>query len=321
LDVAGVGRELLLVGLDPRIRAAGAAAEDAVEAVADSADARRARADAEGNEADGEDEREQHEHPLRVPAQAREEELVFPGPCLALWLRLGSRTLPLCLCGSSGHWFLGYLRFWNVDSVPVEGVADLAEVGLDVLPAQRALQPGRVEVLRLETEPDRCRAVAREVGAEHRRVVGRDRADRPRGDELRERVLRQRADGLRAQVRQWTDVEHDAPAGDLAEQAGILGGTDPVPKPDRAELLERSSHGRRPGDLARVRHRSQAELAPEVEGRLVRLRREVRLEAAEADADDSALSVLRAIANRLLCVLQRVSPNDVRRQAHLDPVQ
>src|SRR5207248_6351625 len=210
----------------------------------------------------------------------------------ALWLRLRLRTLPLGLCGSSGHSFLGYL--------PIEGVADPLQAGFRRFVAERALEPGRVEVLRLEPELDRGRAVPREVGAEHRRVVGRDRADRPRGDELRERMLRQRADGPRAQVRQGTDVEDDAPVGDLAEQARILGGTDPVAKPDRAELLERSSHRRRPGDLARMWHRGQAELAREVEGRLVRLRREVRLEAAEADADDSALSVLRAVANRLL---------------------
>src|SRR5262245_18735474 len=59
------------------------------EVLEDVADAGRARADAEEDEPGREDEGEEHEHPLRVDAQPREEELVFPALVLdALRLRL-----------------------------------------------------------------------------------------------------------------------------------------------------------------------------------------------------------------------------------------
>ena len=51
------------------------------------------------------------------------------------------------------------------------------------------------EVLRIEPQFHRRRAVLREVGAEHGRVVRRDRAERARGHELRQGVLLERANG------------------------------------------------------------------------------------------------------------------------------
>src|SRR5207237_8758580 len=47
------------------------------------ADSRGARADAEADEADREHDREQDEHPLRLPAQAREEHLLLYGAVTA----------------------------------------------------------------------------------------------------------------------------------------------------------------------------------------------------------------------------------------------
>src|SRR5436190_203311 len=102
LNVAGVRVDLLLLVFDPRAgRAAAAAAEKPPQAVAD---AGRAGADAERDEADREGEREQDVDDLRVPAQAREEELVFPAGSRALFLLLLRLSLPFAgLCGSSGH--------------------------------------------------------------------------------------------------------------------------------------------------------------------------------------------------------------------------
>ena len=59
----------------------------------------------------------------------------------------------------------------------------------------------------------------------------------------------------------------------------------------------------------------------EREGALVRLGRELRLEAAESDADDAALPVLRRVADDRLRLLQLRAAVDVGREAHRDPVQ
>src|SRR5207247_4137985 len=88
--VAGVLGELLLVGLDPRVDARAAAAAAVEEIRQGAADPRRARPDAESDEADREHECEKDIRDLGVPAQAREEELVFPG-LLPLLLRLRFR--------------------------------------------------------------------------------------------------------------------------------------------------------------------------------------------------------------------------------------
>jgi len=69
-----------------------------------SLNAGRARADAEGDEADREDERQEDEDPLRLPAEAREEHrlLVRRRRAFALLRRfLGALTARLR--GSSGH--------------------------------------------------------------------------------------------------------------------------------------------------------------------------------------------------------------------------
>ena len=65
-------------------------------------------------------------------------------------------------------------------------------------------------------------------------------------------------DGARAEVRERAHVEHDAAAGELAHQPGVLDGADAVAQPVGAERLERAAHGRRAGDLARMRHRAEA---------------------------------------------------------------
>ena len=65
-----------LLQLGDRSAAAGAAAEEREPVVEDVADPGRAGADSERDEADREHDRERDEHPLRVGAQAREEESV-----------------------------------------------------------------------------------------------------------------------------------------------------------------------------------------------------------------------------------------------------
>ena len=94
-----------------------------------------------------------------------------------------------------------------------------------------------------------------------------------------------------------------------------------MPEAVGAELLERAAHRRRPGDLAGVRDRGEAQLAREREGRLVRLGRELGLEAAEPDADDAALAVGGRVAHDLLGLVEREAADDVGRQPHLDAVQ
>ena len=94
-----------------------------------------------------------------------------------------------------------------------------------------------------------------------------------------------------------------------------------MPDPVGAECVERAAHGRRPGGLAGVRNRAEAEGARERERRLVRLGRILGLEPAEPDRDDSAVAVLGRVADDLLRLLGRRSAKDVRRQPHLDAVQ
>ena len=106
-------------------------------------------------------------------------------------------------------------------------------------------------------------------------------------------MVGQGRDRARAEVRERAHVEHGAAAGELAHEAGVLFGADAVAQPVCAEGLERAAHGRRACDLAGMRHRAEPERARERERRLVRLRRVLRLEPAEADADDAAVAVAR----------------------------
>ena len=134
-------------------------------------------------------------------------------------------------------------------------------------------------------------------------------------------MLLERTDRARAEVRERADVENRAAARELGHQAGILHRADPVAQPVGAEGLESAAHRRRPGDLAGMRHRGEAERLREREGRLVRLRRELRLEPAEPHSEHSPVAVFRGVADDLLGLLGRGAAEDVRCESHLDAVQ
>src|SRR5207244_3393685 len=104
------------------------------------------------------------------------------------------------------------------------------------------------------------------------------------------------------------------------DEPRVLHCADPVPDPVRLERFERAAHRRRAGAFPRVWDGGQPERARERERRLVRLRRVLRLEPAEPDAENSAVAVLRAVAHDLLRLLGGRPAEDVRRQAHLDAV-
>ena len=131
-------------------------------------------------------------------------------------------------------------------------------------------------------------------------------------------MLLERRDRARAQVRDRADVEHELPLGELAHEAGVLDRADAVADAVGAERVERAADRRGAGDLARVRHRGEAFVARECEDGLVRLRRELGLEAAEPDADDAAIAVPRRVPHDLGRFVEREAAHDVRRQAHLD---
>ena len=111
-------------------------------------------------------------------------------------------------------------------------------------------------------------------------------------------MLVERGDDAGAEVRERADVEDGAAAGELRDEAGILDCADPVPDPVGAERLERAAHRLGAGCLAGVRDRAEPERAREPEDVRVRLRRELRLEPAEPDADDAAVAVPRSPLDR-----------------------
>src|SRR5205085_4507328 len=115
------------------------------------------------------------------------------------------------------------------------------------------------------------------------------------------------------------DVENDATVDDLAQQARILPRADAVPEPARPERLEGAANRRRTRRLARMGHRGKPFGPRGGEGVRVRLGGELRLRAAEPDAEHPALPVLRRIPNCRLGLLELEAAGDVRRQPHLDP--
>src|SRR6185437_14554290 len=200
---------------------------------------------------------------------------------------------------------LGYL--------PIVRIGDSPKAPFRLLVAERTLQSSLIGVARVEAQPLGRVVVLTQVGAEHGGVVRRDRAVDTGGDERRQRVLVERGDDPRAQVRDRADVEHHLPVGDLPHEAWILDRADPVPETIGAELLERAAHRRRPRDLAGVRDGGEPQLARKVERRRVRLRREVRLEPAQPDADDTAVAVASGPADELLRLGEREPAHDVGR--------
>ena len=114
-------------------------------------------------------------------------------------------------------------------------------------------------------------------------------------------------------------VEDGAAAGELADEAGVVDGADAVADPVGAEALERGAHGFCAGQLAGVRHRSDATRARDREGALERLGR--IFEAADPEADDAAVSVLDRESGDRLRLLRGVHRRDVGRESHLDAVQ
>ena len=138
------------------------------------------------------------------------------------------------------------------------------------------------------------------------------------GDELRQRVLREGGHRPRPQVRDRADVEHGPAACELPHEAEILDGADPVPQPVGAERFECASDRRRAGDLAGMGHRREPLGPRELERRLVRLGRILGLQAAEPDADDATVAVLRRVADDRLRLLEREAADDVGRQPDLD---
>lgn len=86
------------------------------------------------------------------------------------------------------------------------------------------------------------------------------------------------------------------------------------------ERLERTTHRRRADDLACMGHRREAVFLRRVKRRRERFRRVEVFLAAEADADDAALSVLDCVPDGLERFFERGAAGDVRRQAHLDVV-
>src|SRR5215471_12309657 len=142
-------------------------------------------------------------------------------------------------------------------AIPVVGLTDLPQALTRPFVAQRAGQADLVCGPRREPERRRRLVVAREVGVEDRGIVGRDRAPDACGDELWQRVLLERVDGAGAEVRERTDVEDGAPAGQFRDETGILDGADPVPDPVGLQRFERAAHRICSCRLARMGHRGE----------------------------------------------------------------
>src|SRR5712691_12140423 len=114
------------------------------------------------------------------------------------------------------------------------------------------------------------------------------------------------------EVRERADVEDGASVDELSHEPGILFGADAVPQPVRLQALERASHRRGAGDLARMRDGAEAERLRVREYGFVRLRREFCLEAAEPHPDDAAVHVTRAPLDGLARLGLREPARDVR---------
>lgn len=78
-----------------------------------------------------------------------------------------------------------------------------------------------------------------------------------------------------------------------------------------AERLERATHRGRPDDFAGVRNRAQPFGFRQRERRLVWLRRVLRLEPTETDADDSALALAGGPTNCRDGLVERVAAWDI----------
>src|SRR5581483_10846453 len=206
-------------------------------------------------------------------------------------------------------------------STPVPGLADAAQSLLRLRVAERTRDAGLVEGARVEAEAGRDLVVARQIGVEHRRVVRRDRAADAGRDEPRQRVIVEARDRAGPEVRERAHVEHRPARDRLADESVVLLDADPVPEPVGLQVLERAADARGAGHLARVRDRAEPERLRVGEDLLVRLGRELGLEAAETDADDAALAVPRAPVDGLTRLLEREAARDVGRQADLDAVQ
>src|SRR4051812_6349058 len=205
----------------------------------------------------------------------------------------------------------------SVNPGPIEARANVLQARLRGLVAQCACEAGVVEVAWIQAEGARRVVVLRQVGAEHGGVVGGDRARHAGGYEARQGMLVERCNGSSAHVRDRADVEDDATVRELGDERGIVDGANPVPDPVGTERVERTAHRRGACDLARVRNRGQPLLAGDRERRLVRLGRELRLEPAEADADDAAIAIPRCVADDRVRFLDRETADDVRCQADL----
>jgi hypothetical protein len=138
---------------------------------------------------------------------------------------------------------------------------------------------------------------------------------------MRQGMRVERGDRPRTQVRDRADVEDDGPIRELSHQRRILDRADPVPDAVGAERLERAADRRRAGVLACVRHGAQPLGLRQCEHLGVRLRRELRLQSAEPDADHAALAVLRRVRTTVCAFVQLRAAVDVRREADRDPVQ
>src|SRR5581483_4725061 len=141
------------------------------------------------------------------------------------------------------------------------------------------------------------------------------------GDEPRERVLVEGRDRACTEVRQRADVEDRAATCELVHEPGVLDRVDAVPETVGAERLERSAHGCSAGHLSGVRDGAEPERPREREHVRVWLRRVLRLEPAEADADDAAVAIPCGPLHRRTRLLLREASWAVGREAHLDAVQ
>src|SRR5438094_303425 len=134
-------------------------------------------------------------------------------------------------------------------------------------------------------------------------------------------MLGERAHRPGAEIRERADVEDGATAGQLADEPRVLSGADAVSEPVGLKRLERAANRFGSGRLARMRHRAEPQGLRKGEDLCVRLRRELRLEPPEADADDAAVAVARRPLDGRPCLVLREPARDVRGQPDLDAVQ
>src|SRR6266511_4365342 len=156
------------------------------------------------------------------------------GACLArLPFLVAARAIGKCgvayLCPGRGH----------ADRRPVEAVAERGQPCSGRLVAEGARHP-RVEE-RFGGDPQRTGGLvlASQVGVEHDGIVRRDGALDSRLHKRRQWMLLEGRDGPRADVGDRRHVEHDAAAGELAEQARVLDGANSMAQAVCVELLER----------------------------------------------------------------------------------